>query len=628
MKAVLILIILFISYSTICYGQVKDTLLLPEIEIQSTLTKPISAGNYWLQTKTDSAFWKNTTAEQQLNNWGIASKLYSPGGLATPSIRGMTASQTTFYWNGLLINSPLNGTIDLNQYYSWSSAQRLTLNKSTGLQWQGSSGPGGTIWSETIFPADKKNIFAAFLQSGSFKTFAGGINTNFKTGSVDHLFSSMYQQSANNYYYPNPNVGQDKFKRLTNADFSHLQFEYAANLGDKLRLIAYHHRHKTAIPLPVTSDGNGSYQDNAESRLALTYNQELKKIKLNLLSGLVRQNLNYYPVINQSSPINYSLWQFNLINSLVSGKILKHPINLSASEMLNISSNDSIGRHQEFDTRVTLHFQNPLKASGLIYGATGQFQHTDIYDPLSYRIYVGYLFSGTELLFAHATNQRIPTINDRYWPLSGNPELKTEYTQSFEFIGRRKFDHIGNIALSFFYNKVSDWIQWLPSGTNGLWKPQNIMEVKVKGIDLTSQLHWSRNDFRHEILGNVSISKPLISKDYSGRQGLIGKVLPYSPFVQTALAYSVGVINLNCKLSYQFISSRFSTSDNDSYYKLKSMHLLNVSLDYKFKLAKNSWNLGIELNNLFNQTYYSIPYRPLPRFNWEMTLGYQFQSSK
>lgn len=620
-----ILISCILFFQTILYAQIRDNVLLPEIEIKSSLTQPIQNGNFIIKTKIDSQNWKLLTLGQQINPLTNLSKMYSPGGLSTVSIRGMTAAQTNYYWNGLLINSPLNGTFDMNQLYDWASSTRLLLNKSTGPQYQGNSGPGGTLWAETIIPSNENFSLGAFVSSGSFNRLSGGIKTKFMTGPVRHLLSVIYDQSTNNYPYPNPNIGQEKEKYLMNADFTHLQLNYAAALGNTFHLKLHHHKHDASIPLAVTATGIGSRQEDADTRFVVDYMPDLKNWNLKIMSGGSYQLLNYYPKINVSKPIIYNIWQFNLLNGLVSRKIANHNVSFCASEIASIASNDSIGRHVELDSRFTLNIQNPEKNDGLLYGGTGQLQVKQPYKPVSLRIYGGLTLGKTKIVAAFATNYRIPTINDRYWPLSGNPDLKPEYTKSFEIITKTQFSNQGKASLSLYYNTVSDWIQWIPGGSNGLWKPFNLLQVKVKGVDFNTEYSWKRQKWQHELTGTINMAVSQISKDYQHRNELIGKILTYTPILQTEIQYFVCWDKLSAKLSYSFASKRYSTTDNNPQQALDPIHEIDLALNYNLSTFNSDWNLGIRLNNLLNQTYYSIPYRPLPRFNWVVTIGYELR---
>ena len=78
---------------------------------------------------------------------------------------------------------------------------------------------------------------------------------------------------------------------------------------------------------------------------------------------------------------------------------------------------------------------------------------------------------------------RAPTFNDLYWPQYGNPELKPEYGWAYEL--RAETSPWPNFlaALSLFARNIDERIAWMP-GSDGLWRPQNLNYLNVKGMDL------------------------------------------------------------------------------------------------------------------------------------------------
>ena len=78
---------------------------------------------------------------------------------------------------------------------------------------------------------------------------------------------------------------------------------------------------------------------------------------------------------------------------------------------------------------------------------------------------------------------RAPTFNDLYWPNSGNPDLKPEHGWAYEV--RFESSPLQNLfaALSLYMRNVKDRIFWLPA-KDGLWQPQNVNHVSIKGLDI------------------------------------------------------------------------------------------------------------------------------------------------
>jgi outer membrane cobalamin receptor len=87
---------------------------------------------------------------------------------------------------------------------------------------------------------------------------------------------------------------------------------------------------------------------------------------------------------------------------------------------------------------------------------------------------------------------RAPTFNDLYWPIFGNPDLKPEHGWAYEvrLEGSPRYNLF--VALSLFMRNIRDRIFWLPA-ENGLWQPQNVNYLSVKGLDI--ELHSQINEF-------------------------------------------------------------------------------------------------------------------------------------
>lgn len=83
---------------------------------------------------------------------------------------------------------------------------------------------------------------------------------------------------------------------------------------------------------------------------------------------------------------------------------------------------------------------------------------------------------------------RAPTFNDLYWPQSGNPELKPEHGWAYELRIESSPSTILFGAVSLFMREIRDRIAWLPQAT-GLWQPQNVNHLSVKGLDVELKHH-------------------------------------------------------------------------------------------------------------------------------------------
>ena len=111
-------VILLLLISGLTFGHVKsDTIYtMKEIVVKTNRLKDLSVGSSIqrlspIEMKANSG---SNLGELLTSNSQVFIKAYGPGGLASPSIRGGAAQHTSVIWNGVSINSPMNGGVDLS----------------------------------------------------------------------------------------------------------------------------------------------------------------------------------------------------------------------------------------------------------------------------------------------------------------------------------------------------------------------------------------------------------------------------------------------------------------------------------------------------------------------------------
>ncbi|MCS7085155.1 MAG: TonB-dependent receptor, partial [Bacteroidia bacterium] len=122
---------------------------------------------------------------------------YSPGGLASVSLRGTGPTHTQLYWNGLAVHSPLLGQSDFNLFFKGG---RL-LYGGASLEY-GIGGFGGAIVWQSSVPI--QNEFRTSVSWGSFGTralqntfaqkfrrWAIRLNTDYRQADNDFSFKNM-----------------------------------------------------------------------------------------------------------------------------------------------------------------------------------------------------------------------------------------------------------------------------------------------------------------------------------------------------------------------------------------------------------------------------------------------------
>ena len=111
---VLILCVLFVKPAR---SEAPDTtVFLPEVSINARKVADHGSGHY---NKTIDYTILNLLSNLDMsstlrNHSAMFVRSYGPGGLATTSQRGGASGQTAIIWNGVNLNSPMNGHTDLS----------------------------------------------------------------------------------------------------------------------------------------------------------------------------------------------------------------------------------------------------------------------------------------------------------------------------------------------------------------------------------------------------------------------------------------------------------------------------------------------------------------------------------
>ena len=143
-RSLLYILLCFSPYSLV--AQVADTIDIEAVEVKGFLPRGTTQGaitQSWSTTNLEKLPATNL-AELLAQEAGVYIKSYGLGSLATSSVRGGSAGHTLVLWNGIPIQSPMLGLLDLS-LLPISFSESISLQKGgNGANW-GSGAIGGTI---------------------------------------------------------------------------------------------------------------------------------------------------------------------------------------------------------------------------------------------------------------------------------------------------------------------------------------------------------------------------------------------------------------------------------------------------------------------------------------------------
>jgi len=566
----------------------------------------------------DSIINKNEALLTDLLNFNstLYFKEYGRGMLSTVSFRGTTSSQTAVIWNGININSQMNGSTDFNTI-SGSDYNSISVKAGGGSVIYGSGAIGGTVHlnNDMFFYNRFENNLK--LDYGSFNT----IGINYKTNISNEKWSAQIgfskNSSTNDYKYINKYTWKGVQRWNQNGQYDVITM--SANLGYKLNakniLKLYSQTSNTDRNTSlITETETPSKYINGFNRNLLEYDGNFGKLTTNLKTAYIFENFQYYAdnatnnytygkteSLITKADVGYTLFKSTQINGIVdynkttgTGSGFGTNTREISSASLLIKQDVSTDWKNEFGIRkeFTDNYKSPV-----LFSIGSSYQFVELY----------------KLKLNLSRNFRIPTFNDLYWEEGGNPDLKPESSYQAEVGNVFTFKNI-TLTQTFYYIKIKDLLQWVP-GKNGIWSPQNTDKVDSYGTE--TLLSWKKQFGKNIFEVNAKYTHTISENSDTKKQ------LFFVPFnkATAAVAYSRNRISANCQFLYNgFVYTR---TDNDPNEIVNDYMISNIGIDYDFKLLE-SLKLGFQVLNLFNEAYESLENRPMPGRNFNMYITLKF----
>ena len=238
-----------------------------------------------IQVLNDSVINKNKTSLSSLLNYNsvLYFKEYGRGMLSTVSFRGTTASQTAVIWNGINVNSQLNGSADFNTFTA-PDFNTISIKAGGGSVSYGSGAIGGTIHLNNNLVFKDKFENELRLDYGSFNT----IGVNYKMNLSNKKWSTQVgfsrNSSDNDYVYQGLYTWEGVQRKNENGQYATTNL--FANVGYKVKsnaIVTFYSQSSNTdrnLSLINESDSKTKYV-NTFSRNLLEYNETKERFTTN-----------------------------------------------------------------------------------------------------------------------------------------------------------------------------------------------------------------------------------------------------------------------------------------------------------------------------------------------------------
>ncbi|OYQ34081.1 TonB-dependent receptor [Flavobacterium cyanobacteriorum] len=587
----------------------RDTLMqLREVVITDTQLRAFSASQSTQQLN-DSVIKRNPASLTSLLNYNtvIYFKENGPGMVSSPSFRGTTAQQTAVIWNGININSQLNGLTDFNTL-STRDFKDITVRAGGGSVIYGSSAIGGSIHLNTgltfgqAFCNELRTEYGSFdTKSINYKAGAGAENTAVQV-SISH------NSSDNDFEFPGYNIINENGQYHNTSLNAGVAYRF--NGYNTLRFYSYAFSAKRHFSRTVTVPSKSMYRDiNTRNLLEWLYDRGrfTSKVKVAYLTEQYKYYEDFRQDIYDEGEVKTWLIRYDL--SYRAGEAIT--MNIITDFTKNSGSGSDIMQQKRQIGSATLLLKHRIN-SKLNYEAGLRREVTDAYDsPLLFSAGAVYdAFSFYTLKLNASRNFRIPTFNDLYWQGSGNPDLNPETSIQAEIGNHFHFGGL-NIAMTGYYIKLRDMLRWVPRGNQ--WGPENVGRVSTYGLE--GLLNWQKQLGRHRFDVAATYAYTISREDGKSEQ------LIYVPMHKATASASYSYGNTTLYYRHLFNGEVYTTSDNTA--SVDSYNVSSAGAEYHINILAGI-DIGAQVLNLWDEAYENVAFRPLPGRHYNMYLNFKF----
>lgn len=602
---------------------------LPEVQVRDIRKAPLDNGKTLLKIPTQLLQQDIGSLLQSASP--VVIKSYGPGMLSSLSIRGTGAAHSPVLWNGLTIQSSMNGQHDMSLLQGFLFDHILL---STGSQ--NSLSTGGILGGSIHLGQEKIKTplkVLAGLDVGSFSTQRYKFGVDLAKNGWSNRLRVVGQEAANTFSYPDRSAQGSPKRQMEHANASLLavlnELHYENIKGWKTGLDLWFQKADRQVPPTLLSPSQASQEDETLRLNAfVSYVDSNQFIQFN--SAMFAENLWYHDPARNLEGLNHGTrW----LNQAQYRRKYRH-LSIQAGALHQL---DQAGSSSYLQEEVRLH------TAAAYFAAYGQwrehrrfFWKTDIRQEFrkalipypSFSAGMDYLVNRRHTLSAHLAHvSRLPNLNDLYWNPGGDPDLRPEKGFSGELTYAYTYSKVNTLLqarLTSFYSVIDQWIIWLPD--NGYWTPQNLQQVHNRGAE------WEVKLLRYQKSGNMNLtyggSFTLSSNEKAKNDQDLspGKQLIYVPFWKNYIGLVFPYKNFRLSYRHSFTGGRYTSTDNLSF--LPPYSTGDLELGYTLEKDQHQFGVSFGIQNIWNVCYESIEWRPMPGRYLQLSLNYHFIHKK
>jgi iron complex outermembrane receptor protein len=624
MKKMLIYLFVFPISASLAQG-IKDTIRLDEVvKIEQ------APANNDASPFTDVKYRQGERLSDALNEFSsVYVKSYGSGGLASLAIQGTSAEQTAIEWNGVKINAPSLGQVDLSLFM-------LGMQDELQLVRTGYEGTiGGTLQMNNEVKRDSGFSIGATLRAGSFGTYEAAADADYAKDKFSGATKFSFISAQNNFPYTNNYAAGNPTVIQTNGtvrQFSVLQqLNAKINPANELSFFVWYSDADRQIPPIMSQPADKQVQDDYSIRTMATWQGMIKKWKLKLTSAYLDDWMRY---TDPNALLNEVYVTHALRNNFDCSYTF--PFNLSWKAELNYDHEwANINEYGSVKTRDIVG----LKTYADYYFLNGFKLHAGFREDLenkqlsAFSPELGLNYTGKinalnryVLGFVASRDFRFPTMDELYWIPGGNPDLQEEKSWNGTIQAKYDYRKMVDVTLSDFYIYVDNWIQWIPDGDN--WDAENFRRVFSRGLE--ASLHLSNADetrpdkFAVHFSASYTYTRATNLDAFSATDASKGMQMIYVPYHNAMAGLQFEYRRFYIRSVNNYTGMVYTATDNSQ--SLNGYFTSNLEAGKDFVIKHINVGCSFKVSNIGNLQYQVVAQRPMPGRSFEGTIRFKFMS--
>lgn len=615
-------------FPTVLLGQ-QDTVRIPEVKIEAQKVRKDHVGGTTQQwtAKQITNLPSNNIADLLQQEAGIFVKSAGLGNLATSSIRGGSAGHTLVLWNGLPIQSPMLGLLDLS-LLPVNSVEEITVEKGGNSALWGSGAIGGIVGLNHLPDFSNQIKIQTNISLGSFDFERQGIKLGLGNDNFQSVTKLSHFTTDNDYTYEiaphlplwiqknaqltRQNLLQDFYWKIKNKHF--LSFHF-------WRQISQQH-----IPPTIVQNKSEAYQKDRSTRIILDWKRVGDQKVLQGKVGFFDEYNDYFdPATNLESSNHFKRWLAELES--------KWSFRNQQSIFVGVTQSYTKAWSPGYPNAPTEN-KFAIFTSYKIEKSNWQFQSSLRQELVNGKLIpivpvLGFnyqLFDFLSLKTKVSKNYRLPTLNDRFWVPGGNNNLLAEsgWGEEGSFLFNFQLQNLKcNYTVTGFNRTINNRIIWVPLEGQPFWSANNISKVWSRGLEQQFSIFYKKEkmqiqwDVGYDYIrstNQIALELPKLEK---------GQQLIYIPIHQGYIKTKLNWNRMGLSYHHQFVGKSQGVNED-----ISSYHVGNIQLNFKSKKENGQQIFFLNLNNIWNASYFVIERRPNPTRHLQIGINLIFNKSK